>query len=156
MLKDCLDANPTVIANQLNLNNDILRRLGEIAKFDHSNPDPDRGRAIFGGRDPDIGTTFLQLVLECLYQWKKFKSSDGKPTGFTQAYEDLLRHGVTFPRPEDMVFYRQKPKKNKDNASDHQPANMKGPSHTPAGFGEIGDTEKAIAKKKSMNSLNFR
>lgn len=45
-----MDTNSIKLAQELNTDRTILKKMEEIAKFDAKNPDPDRGRDIFGGK----------------------------------------------------------------------------------------------------------
>ena len=45
-----MDSTSIKLANDLNLDKSIIKRLGDIAKFDANNSDIERGRAIFGGK----------------------------------------------------------------------------------------------------------
>ena len=54
MLKECMDTNSIQLANALNTDRSIMKKLGELAKFDAKNPDGDRGHAIFGGKGKNL------------------------------------------------------------------------------------------------------
>ena len=112
--------------------------------------------------EQEVGSLFLRLVLECIFQWKKFKSQDkNATTTFTEVYDDLLKHKVTFPKPEEMIFYIQKPKKKPEgsaqlgssglNNNNNPPKNA-----TPSGFSSQlgGDKTKWIKKKKGTSFFN--
>ena len=101
----------------------------------------------------------MRLVLECIFQWKKFKSQEkNASTTFTDVYEDLLKHKVTFPKPEEMIFYIQKPKKKPEaSAQLGGSAQLNNPQKnaTPSGFansGIGGDKPKWTKKKKGIYS----
>ena len=103
-----------------------------------------------------MGIVYLKLALECIYHWqKKFKSDDKNPTAFSEVYDNLLKSKVTFPKPDEFIFFTPPPKKKKPVVDNNVQSTKNPPKQsTPSGFGNPDqDKTKLLREKKGENQF---
>ena len=101
-----------------------------------------------------MGTVYLKLALECIYHWqKKFKSDDKNQTAFSEVYDNLLKSKVTFPKPDEFIFFIPPPKKKKPIVESNIQSSKNPPKQsTPSGFGNPDQDKTKLLREKKGES----